>query len=193
MARPMGPRFKVARRLGVNVFNHPKALKRGVKKPQSNLSEYGKQLIEKQKLKAYYDVMERQFRRYIEEAQKSKDKPGEVLVQNLERRLDNVVYRLGFGSTLRQARQMVTHGHIRVNGKKVDIPSFNVNIGDEISLRERSRKNSMFAENFTSLVPGVNYIERDEDNFTGKLVKMPYIEEIPIDVTVSRIIEFYSR
>lgn len=193
MARPMGPRFKVARRLGVNVFGHPKALKRGVKKPHSNLSEYGKQLVEKQKLRAYYDVMEKQFRRYISEAQKSKDKPGEILVQNLERRLDNIVYRLGFASTLRQARQMVTHGHIRVNGKKVDIPSYSVNIGDEISLREKSRNNEMFINNFNSITPGVSYLEKNEENFSGKLVKMPYIDEIPIDVTVSRIIEFYSR
>lgn len=193
MARPMGPRFKVARRLGVNVFNHPKALKRGMKKPHSNLSEYGKQLVEKQKLKAYYGVMEKQFRRYIAEAQKSKDKPGEVLVQNLERRLDNIVYRLGFGSTLRQARQMVTHGHIRVNGRKIDIPSYSINVGDEISLREKSRRNEMFIENFNSIMPGVNYLEKNEEGFSGKLVKMPYIDEIPVDVTVSRIIEFYSR
>jgi small subunit ribosomal protein S4 len=137
--------------------------------------------------------MEKQFRRYIDDAQKSKDKPGEVLVQNLERRLDNVVYRLGFGSTLRQARQMVTHGHIRVNGRKIDIPSYSVSVGDEISLREKSRKNNMFAENFNSLMFGVNYLEKNEEGFSGKLVKMPYIEEIPVEVTVSRIIEFYSR
>jgi small subunit ribosomal protein S4 len=189
----MGPRFKVARRLGVNVFNHAKALKRGIKKPHSNLSEYGKQLVEKQKLKAYYGVMEKQFRRYIQEAQRSKDKPGEVLVQNLERRLDNIVYKLSFGSTLRQARQMVTHGHIRVNGKKIDIPSYSVNLGDEISLREKSRKNELFTENFNSLMLGVNYLEKNEEEFSGKMIKIPYIDEIPVDVTVSRIIEFYSR
>jgi small subunit ribosomal protein S4 len=189
----MGPRFKVARRLGVNVFGHPKALKRGIKKPHSNLSEYGKQLVEKQKLKAYYGVMEKQFRRYINKAQKSKDKPGEVLVQNLERRLDNIVYRLGFASTLRQARQMVTHGHMRVNGKKIDIPSYSVSIGEEISLREKSRRNDMFAENFISHMMGVDYLEKNPEAFSGKLVKMPYIDEIPVDVTVSRIIEFYSR
>lgn len=193
MARPLGPRFKVARRLGVNVFNHPKALKRGIRKPHSKPSEYGLQLVEKQKLKAYYGVMEKQFTRYIDEAQKSKDKPGEVLVQNLERRLDNIVYRLGFGSTLRQARQMVTHGHIRVNGRKIDIPSYSVNVGDEISLRDKSRKNNMFADNFNSLIPGVKYLERNEEAFSGKLVKMPYMDEIPVDITVSRIIEFYSR
>jgi small subunit ribosomal protein S4 len=137
--------------------------------------------------------MEKQFRRYIDDAQKSKDKPGEVLVQNLERRLDNIVYRLGFSSTLRQARQMVTHGHIRVNGRKIDIPSYSVNVGDEISLREKSRKNDMFTENFNSLMLGVNYLEKNVEGFSGELVKLPYADEIPIEVTVSRIIEFYSR
>jgi small subunit ribosomal protein S4 len=109
MARYLGPRFKVARHLGVNVFNHPKALNRGAK-PHRNLSEYGEQLLEKQKLKAYYGVLEKQFRRYVFDALNSKQKSEEFLIQNLERRLDNIVYRLGFASTLRQARQMVYMG-----------------------------------------------------------------------------------
>lgn len=191
MARPMGPRFKVARHLGVNVFNHPKALKRGVK--QRKLSEYGKQLLEKQKLKTYYGVLERQFRRYIERASKSKQNPGDLLIQILERRLDNLVYRIGFASTLRQARQMVVHGHIRVNGQKVNIPSYEVNVGDVISLKESSRKNEMFSENFNATVVNVPYIEKNMEDFSGQLVRVPQREEVPIDVEPTRILEFYSR
>ena len=126
MAKPKKPRFKVARHLGENVYNHPKALKRGIK-PHRKQSEYGKQLLEKQKLREYYGLLERQFKRYVREALRSRENPGVVLVQNLERRLDNIVYRVGYGSTLRQARQIVSHGHIRVNDKKVDIPSLRLN------------------------------------------------------------------
>lgn len=192
MARPMGPRFKVARRLGVNVFNHPKALKRGVKNPGKQ-SEYGKQLLEKQKLKAYYDILEKQFRRYMSEAQKSNENPGEILVQNLEKRLDNIVYRLGIGSTLRQARQLVVHGHILVNGKKVNIPSFRIEVGDIVSLRDKSKNNPIIRENFNSSLLGVNYLDKYMESFSGKLIKEPKLEEIPIEITTSRIIEFYSR
>lgn len=138
MAKSMGPRFKLARHLGVNVFNHPKALKRGVKKHK--LSEYGEQLLEKQKLKAYYGVLEKQFIRIVTDALKSKEKSEDVLIQSLERRLDNVVYRLGFGSTLRQSRQMVNHGHIIVNGERVNIPSYKVNVGDIVSLGKNPEK-----------------------------------------------------
>lgn len=191
MARPMGPRFKVARHLGVNVFNHPKALKRGVK--QKKLSEYGKQLLEKQKLKTYYGVLERQFRRYVERASKSKQNPGDLLIQILEKRLDNLVYRIGFASTLRQARQMVVHGHIRVNGQKVNIPSYEINVGDVISLKESSRKNEMFSENFNATVVNVPYIEKNMEDFSGQLVRVPQREEVPIDVEPTRILEFYSR
>lgn len=191
MARPMGPRFKIARRLGVNVFNHPKALNRGVK--NQKLSEYGKQLIEKQKLKAYYGVMEKQFRKYVYEALKSKDNSGEVLVQNLERRLDNLVYRLGFGSTLRQSRQMVVHGHILVNGRRVNIPSYRVKVDDVITLRGKSRKIELFTENFQSLIPSINYLEKDINNFSGKLTKLPIREDVPIDIIDTRIIEYYSK
>lgn len=187
----MGPRFKIARRLGVNVFNHPKALKRGVR--NQKLSEYGKQLQEKQKLKGYYGILEKQFRRYVHEALNARENSGEILVQNLERRLDNLVYRLGFGSTLRQARQMVVHGHILVNDKKIDIPSYRVNIGDAITLREKSRKNKLFIENFQSTSLSIDYLEKDIENFSGKLVKKPSREAVPIDVIDSRIIEFYSK
>lgn len=192
MARPMGPRFKVARRLGVNVFNHPKALKRGAKKIGKQ-SDYGKQLMEKQKLKAYYGMLEKQFKIYVDEALSSTGNPGERLVQRLECRLDNIVYRLGFSSTLRQARQMVAHGHMLVNGKKVDIPSYKVETGDIISLREKSRKNEIYVENFNTQELSLNYLEKDLDSFSGKLLYIPIRDEVPIEVTDSYIIELYSK
>jgi small subunit ribosomal protein S4 len=191
LARPIGPRFKIARRLGVNVFNHPKALNRGV--IDQKLSQYGKQLLEKQKLKSYYGILEKQFKRYVDDALHAKGNSGEVLVQNLERRLDNLVYRLGFGSTLRQARQMVVHGHMLVNGKKVNIPSIRINPGDVISLREKSRKNELFIETFQSNIFNLDYLEKDIGKFSGMLSKKPPREKIPIDIIDSRIIEFYSK
>jgi small subunit ribosomal protein S4 len=191
MAKFMGPRFKLARYLGVNVFNHPKALSRGVK--NQKLSEYGEQLLEKQKLKAYYGVLEKQFRRSVFDALKSREKSEDVLVQSLERRLDNIVYRLGFGSTLRQSRQMVNHGHILVNEQRVDIASYKINVGDVVSLREKSRKTAMFASNFAASVVSVPYIEKDKDTFSGRLTKMPNSEEVPIEVKYSKVLEFYSK
>ncbi|NLI61369.1 MAG: 30S ribosomal protein S4 [Clostridiales bacterium] len=192
MAKPKKPRFKVARHLGENVYNHPKALKRGVK-PYRKQSEYGKQLLEKQKLKAYYGVMERQFRRYVSEALKARENPGIVLIQKLETRLDNIVYRLGYGSTLRQARQIVGHGHIRVNGQKVDIPSYQLKVGDEISLSERAKNKDLFRENFQSISLTLSYLVKDLDTLTGRLVSIPDADEIPINVDMSLIVEFYSR
>lgn len=192
MARYLGPRFKVSRHLGVNVFNHPKALNRGVK-PHRNLSEYGEQLLEKQKLKTYYGVLEKQFKKYVTEALNSKQKSKEVLTQNLETRLDNLTYRLGFASTLRQARQLVVHGHILVNAKRVDIPSYRVNVGDVLCLREKSRTNDLFVQNFITTDNVLSYLEKDKENFSGKLIKLPTIDEIPIEVKFSRIFEFYSK
>ena len=192
MARPRGPRFKVARRLGVNVYGHPKALKRGVK-PSKKISEYGEQLIEKQKLQAYYGILERQFRRYVKEALRSGKNPGEVLILNLERRLDNIVYRLGFASTLRQARQMVVHGHILVNNQKVDRPSYRTKAGDVISLSSKARTVEMFKDNFINSMLSVDYLDKDIENFSGTVVRLPTVDEIPIDVKVSKILEFYSR
>lgn len=191
MAKYMGPRFKVARRLGVNVFNHPKALSRGVKKQK--LSEYGEQLLEKQKLKAYYGVLEKQLRKIVFDAVKSKSKTEDVLIQSLERRLDNLVYRLGFASTLRQGRQMVNHGHILVNGEKVDIPSYKVNVGDIITLKEKSKKTPMFITNFADIMISVPYLEKNIETLSGKLVRLPTSEEVPVEVKYSKIIEFYSK
>lgn len=197
MARMKGPRFKKCRRLGLNVCGHPKAMNRsgnGQGRADKKLSSYGTQLLEKQRLRGYYEVMEKQFIRYVKAAMKDKETTGSSLVKKLECRLDNVVYRLGFASSIRQARQMVVHGHILVNGKKVDRPSFNVSVADVISLREKSRDNKMFKENFMSDMPAsLPYISKDENSLSGTLVRMPVRTEIPIDISDHLVVEYYSK
>lgn len=197
MARMMGPRFKQCRRLGVNVCGHPKAMDRatkGTSRADKKLSPYGVQLLEKQRLKAYYGVLEKQFSNYVKKAMKSKDSTGTALVQMLECRLDNLVYRLGLASSTRQARQMVVHGHILVNGKKVDIPSYGVSVGDVISLREKSQKNTMFKDSFqqnaTSQYP---YLTKDVENFSGVLTRKPERNEVPIEIDDILVVEYYSK
>ena len=197
MAKMMGPRFKQCRRLGLNVCGHPKAMDRagrGTSRADKKLSPYGLQLLEKQRLRAYYGVLEKQFRNYVKKAQKSKESTGVALIQMLECRLDNVVYRLGFANSIRQARQMVVHGHILVNGKKVDIPSFAVQVGDEVSLREKSRTNVMFKENFESgALNEYPYLSKDMDKFSGVLTRLPERQEVPIEIDEILIVEFYSK
>lgn len=197
MAKMMGPRFKQCRRLGLNVCGHPKAMDRAVKgtsRADKKLSPYGLQLLEKQRLRAYYGVLEKQFRNYYKKAEKSKESTGEALIKMLECRLDNVVYRLGLANSIRQARQMVVHGHILVNGKKVDIPSFAVQVGDEVSLREKSRTNVMFKENFESgALNEYPYLSKDMDKFSGVLTRLPERQEVPIEIDEILIVEFYSK
>ena len=197
MAKIMWPRFKQCRRLGLNVCGHPKAMDRagrGTSRADKKLSPYGLQLLEKQRLRAYYGVLEKQFRNYVKKAEKSKESTGVALIQMLECRLDNVVYRLGFANSIRQARQMVVHGHILVNGKKVDIPSFAVQVGDEVSLREKSRTNVMFKENFESgALNEYPYLSKDMDKFSGVLTRLPERQEVPIEIDEILIVEFYSK
>ncbi|NLL31401.1 MAG: 30S ribosomal protein S4 [Clostridiales bacterium] len=201
MAKMMGPRFKLARRLGLNVVGHPKAMKRagkGTSRADKKLSNYGTQLLEKQRLRAYYGVLEKQFNGYVNKAMKEAKKhnitPSEYLLNTLERRLDNLVYRSGFASSIRQARQMVSHGHFLVNREKVNIPSYIVNVGDEITLKERSRKVEMFKDNFqTNEISKLPYIEKNLESFSSKLVKMPKREELPIEIKEQLIIEYYSK
>ena len=197
MAKMMGPRFKQCRRLGLNVCGHPKAMKRAAKGTARNdkkLSDYGTQLLEKQRLRAYYGVMEKQFANYFEKASKSRELTGHALINLLECRLDNIVYRLGFANSIRQARQMVVHGHFLVNGKKVDIPSFNVSVGDEIKLREKSQKNVMFKENFEANILNVlPYLSKNEDNFSGVLERLPQRTEVPIEINEVLVVEYYSK
>ena len=195
MATRRDARFKLCRRFGVNIFGHAKALNR-VKKDQrpKKMSEYGTQLLEKQKVKAYYNVLERQFVRYYDKAKKMQGVTGENMLFLLEGRLDNMVYRIGFANSIRQARQMVNHGHILVNGRRVDIPSFNCKPGDVIELREASRDNEMFKANFQELKSfDLPYIEKDLENFKGTYVRTPQRDELPIEVNETLIVELYSK
>lgn len=166
----------------------------GQARDAGKLSSYGTQLLEKQRLRAYYEVMEKQFRRYVSRAVKSDETTGAALVISLETRLDNLVYRLGFASSIRQARQMVVHGHIRVNDQKVDIPSYAVSIGDVLSLREKSRSNVHFSTTFSttprSLYP---YLEKNPERFTGTLLRYPERSEIPVEINDHLVVEYYSR
>ncbi|MGL4451931.1 MAG: 30S ribosomal protein S4 [Sarcina sp.] len=196
MAKMMGPRFKQCRRLGLNVSGHPKAMERALKgtsRADKKLSDYGTQLLEKQRLRAYYGVMEKQFRRNVAEAFNSKLQPGEALLRILESRLDNMVYRMGFASSIRQARQMVNHGHFLVNGQKVDIPSYRLQPGDEVVLREKSRKTEMFADNFANKLNIVPYVEKNVEEFKGVYVRFATREELPIEINEQLIVEFYSK
>ncbi len=197
MATRRNPRFKECRRLGVNVCGHPKAMNRAndpAFKKTKKVSEYGKQLCEKQKVKAYYGILERQLRRYYSIAARKEGKTGENLIVGLETRLDNLVYRIGFASSIRMARQVVTHGHVRVDGKKINIPSFQVKPGQVISLREKSQKNEQFKSSFLNgNRRPLPYIEVTEESFSGKLLMMPKREEIPVEINEQLVVEFYSK
>ncbi|KKY00543.1 MULTISPECIES: 30S ribosomal protein S4 [Paraclostridium] len=197
MAKMMGPRFKQCRRLGLNVCGHPKAMDRatrGTSRADKKLSPYGLQLLEKQRLRAYYGVLERQFSNYVKKAMKSQGETGTVLVQLLECRLDNLVYRLGLASSIRQARQMVVHGHILVNGNKVDRPSYGVSVGEKISLREKSKKNSMFIDSFQQNANSqYSYLSKDIDDVSGTLTKIPERNEVPIEINDILVVEYYSK
>ena len=156
---------------------------------------YGQQLREKQKVKRTYGVLERQFRRYFKKAAQQKGVTGEQLLQLLERRLDNVVYTLGFGSSRSQARQFVRHGHIQVNGRKVTVPSCLVKQGDEVSVRQKSRKNLLIQSSLEDVsgrgVP--EWLSLDRENFTGQVLDLPRRDAIKIPIEESLIVELYSK
>lgn len=203
MGRYIGPLTKVSRRLGVFIGGDLESFQKrnfppgqhGRIQGRKKLSDYGIRLQEKQKLKFLYGgLREKQFRRYFEEASKKAGNTGVVLLQLLERRLDNVVYRLGFAKTRQQARQLVKHGHFTVNGKKVDIPSYRVDAGDIIEVREKSKKLAIFKENLESRDPRSipKWLELDKENMRGKVVEIPEEIELEIPVNVQYIIEFYS-
>jgi small subunit ribosomal protein S4 len=156
---------------------------------------YGLQLREKQKAKRIYFTQEGQFRNYFEKAVRTKGVTGEVLLQQLERRLDNIVFRLGFAVARRQARQLVRHGHVAVNGRKVNIPSFQVNVGDEITIREKSRKLPILeaAKEFASHQPTPSWLEINRDNYSGRLLALPKREDINLPVNEQLIVELYSK
>lgn len=158
-------------------------------------SEYGNQLREKQKVKRIYGVMENQFHRYFMEAERMKGVTGENLLILLERRLDNMVYRLGFAASRNEARQLVRHGHIRVNGRKVDIPSFLTKQGDTIQLREKSRKIARVLDSLETIARrGVpSWLEYDKNTFTGKIKAFPTREELTMPISENLIVELYSK
>jgi len=197
LATRRNPRFKEARRLGLNVHGHPKAMERAdgtFNRKKRNLSNYGEQLIEKQRLRAYYGLLEKQFSKNVENAMKEPGVTGNNLIKNLEMRLDNLVYRVGFARSIRQARQMVSHGLIRVDGEKVDWPSYQIEPGMEISLRSDQKKNDHFKENYQDrTLEKLSYINRDLDNFSAIINSEPEIKEIPIVIDVQLVVEYYAK
>ena len=156
---------------------------------------YGLQLREKQKAKRIYFTQEGQFRNYFEKAARTKGVTGEVLLQQLERRLDSVVLRMGLGISRRQARQLVRHGHISVNGRKVNIPSYQVAVGEEVAIREASKKLPILeqAKEFAGHANPPNWIEIDRDNFKGRITALPKREDIQLPVNEQLIVELYSK
>ena len=162
---------------------------------KKKLSEYGTQLREKQKTKAFYGDGEKQFRRYFEIAEGKKGITGEILLQLLESRLDNVVFRLGYGNSRTQARMLVTHGHFEVNGHKVDIPSYLVKPGDIISVREIRKDKKIIKENveINSARPVPTWLEKDEEKLSGKVIRLAAREDIDIPVEEHLIVELYSK
>ncbi|WP_461366829.1 30S ribosomal protein S4 [Candidatus Darwinibacter acetoxidans] len=199
MSRYTGPTWKVSRRLGFSLSETGKELRKRPYPPgqhgqgRRKQSNYGRQLQEKQKLRFLYGLSEKQFSNLFGKAAKMPGITGENFMILLESRLDNLVYRLGFARTRRGARQLVTHGHITVNGKKVDIPSYHVNVGDVIGLREKSR-NLQVVEEALSIRPSVpEYLSYDENSRTGTYVRLPKREELNQDINEAEIVEFYSR
>ena len=198
MAINKEPLLKKCKYLGISpmVMGVSKDTKR--KADQGNrkkLSEYGMQLKEKQKLKFIYGVLEKQFYHYFEIAEKQQGQAGTNLITILESRLDNVVFRMGFATTRRESRQLVTHGHFSVNGKKIDIPSYRIKPGDVISLRENSRKSTKFKE-IVELTNGrvvPLWLEANKEDFSAKVVRMPVKEDLDYEVEEHLIVELYSK
>lgn len=199
--RYTGSSWKISRRLNYSILETGEELRKRKYGPgqhgnkrRSKVSEYGKQLIEKQKLRHLYGVNERQFKRLFLMAKKNKEVvTGLAFIQILESRLDNLVYRLGLASTRRQARQLVNHGHILVDGKKVDIPSFLVATGSTISVAEKSRDLKLFRFNLEKVDLAVPFITVDKENFSGRYDRLPERTEVAQDIQENLIIEFYNR
>ena len=201
MARYIGPKSRIARRFGEPIFGEDKVLAKrpyapgqhGVNRRKKN-SEYGTQLAEKQKAKYTYGVLERQFRNLFEKASSSKGVTGEVLLQLLESRLDNIVFRLGIAKTRAAARQLVLHRHITVNGNVVNIPSYSVTPGELVAVREKSKSLEVIQDSLA----GFNHskypwIEWDESVKGGKLLHMPVRDDIPENIKEQLIVELYSK
>ena len=201
MARYTGPKSKIARKFGEPIFGEDKVLSKKNYAPgqhgankRRKTSEYGKQLLEKQKAKYTYGVLEKQFRNLFAKAERTKGITGEVLLQLLEARLDNVVYRLGIAPTRAAARQLVSHRHITVNGSVLNIPSYSVKAGDVVAVREKSKS----LENIADALAGFNHskypwLEWDVSIKGGKLLHLPQREDIPENIREQAIVELYSK
>ena len=202
MARYRGPKTKIARKFSDPIFGTDKSFEKknyppgmhGNNKRRRKASEYGIQLKEKQKAKYTYGVLEKQFRNMFEKASRSKGVTGEVLLQLLESRLDNVVYRMGLSNTRDRARQLVTHRHITVNGEIVNIPSYTLKPGETIGVRERSKSLEVITDALSTARYGSSsWLEFDEASMTGKFLNRPEREEIPENIKEQLIVELYSK
>ena len=206
MARYIGPKCKLARREGSDLFL--KSARRSIESKcklenapgqhgarRGRLSDYGIQLREKQKIRRLYGVLERQFRRYFAEASRRKGATGELLLQLLESRLDNVVYRMGFGSTRAEARQLVSHKAILVNGEVVNIPSFQVKVGDTVSVREKAKKQVRIQESLqlATQIGLPNWVSVDVEKQEGIFRNMPDRVDLYSDINEQLVVEFYSK
>ncbi len=203
MARYTGPRTKISRRFGVALFGPSKSLERrnfppgqhGVRAGRKKKSEYSVALGEKQKLRFQYGILEKQFRGYYEEAARRRGVTGEILLQLLETRLDNVCYRAGFANTRQAARQLVNHGHVSVNGRRVDIPSFQIKPGDivKIGARPSSQQLAVRMTDLTQSLPSVDWLSVDKDKLEATVTRMPERSDIDPIVNEQLIVELYSR
>ncbi len=201
MARYTGPVNKKARRYGYSLLENNKEFNKGKRRStapgqhgakRQKLSNYGLHLYEKQKLRYMYGLGEKQLKNLFAKASKMPGVLGENLFILLESRLDNVVYRLGMGSTRRHARQIVNHGHILVNGKKVDIPSYTIKVNDEITLKEKSRKNTQILDAIKNSKPKL-FVEFDSNTFTGKMIRFPKRDELSQEIQESLVVEYYNK
>ena len=200
MSRYTGPSRKQARRVGFSILENGTELVRRPYGPgqhgqdrKGKLSNYGEQLKEKQKVRFMYGVNERQFKKTFTEAEKMKGMHGENFLKLLESRLDNVVYRLGLATTRRGARQLVNHGHIIVNGNKVDIPSYCVKAGDVVAVKENSKEHPAIKAALEKVTKRVEFVTFDDKKLEGKLVRLPERSELNADINESLIVEFYNR
>ena len=203
MARYTGPKSKISRRFGVPIFGPSKALERknygpgmhGPKGSRRKQSEYALALAEKQKLRYQYGLLERQFRRYFQIALTRRGITGETLLQLLETRLDNVVFRLGFANSRAAARQLVSHGHVTVNTRKVDVSSYNVKPGDTIVVKDKPGSRRLAAKylELTQIAPVPDWLTLNKEQFTGQVARIPTREEIAPIVNEQLIVELYSR
>ena len=198
MARYTGSIYRKSRRLGFSVLENGKDVRRPYAPGQhgasrKKMSDYGTQLQEKQKVRFMYGLNEKQFRKTFNEAEKMKGVHGENFLRLLESRLDNLVYRMGFATTRKGARQLVNHGHITVNGKKVDIPSYRVKVGDVIGVKEQSKQHPMIKASLEAINNRVEFVTYDEAKMTGTYVRLPERSELNADINESLIVECYNR